>query len=61
MALLPLLIFIAIMAGLVYLISIAPFIGPRWKNVAYWVIGIFAVIWLLQYTGIWSYLGRVTI
>lgn len=60
MPLFPLLIFIAVMALIWYGIRmLLP--ESRWKLVAYWVIGIFAVIWIANYIGLVAYLKGIRI
>lgn len=48
MSLITVLIAILIAGGASYLVKIAPFLTPFWKGVAYLLIAIFFIVWLLR-------------
>jgi len=46
MSLIAILIILIVIGGIVYLIKIAP-IDQLWKNIAYGVLAVFVIVWLL--------------
>jgi hypothetical protein len=61
MSLLTILVVLVVVGVVLWLIHSATFIDARIKQIAFWVIIAFVLIWVLKALGFWGALGQVRI